>query len=132
MFDKKRVGEIAVKGKVEKWEYPRIFNALKDAGVEYYETSVSTHHIVYHGNGDSVEERPPADFKKLLISDKFNATGVKDAVKRTQNKETDYGQFLQEIASSGVIKYKVDMDERTVTYIGSNDDERYIESVPNF
>ena len=40
MFDRGRIEEIAEKSKVEKWPYPKIFNALKAAGVEYMELLV--------------------------------------------------------------------------------------------
>lgn len=34
-LNRKRVEEIFTMSKQEKWAYPRIFDALKDAGVEY-------------------------------------------------------------------------------------------------
>ena len=72
-LNKKRVEEIFTKSKQEKWPYPKIFDALKDAGVEYYETEVATHGIIYHGLGDSISEPPPLGFTPLKVSADFDA-----------------------------------------------------------
>jgi hypothetical protein len=39
-LNRKRVREIFTMSKRQKWAYPKIFDALQDAGVEYYETDV--------------------------------------------------------------------------------------------
>jgi uncharacterized protein YbcV (DUF1398 family) len=131
MFDKERINEIATVSKEERWEYPRIFNALKDAGVEYYETSVRDHTIVYSGGGDQLNEDPGGDSVELSVAEAFNSDEVKAAIARNQNKETDYVQFLREIAAAGVQAYRVDMTERTVTYKGGNG-QVHVERVPDF
>jgi uncharacterized protein YbcV (DUF1398 family) len=130
MFDRNTIEEIAEKSKAEKWPYPKIFNSLKDAGVEYYETSVSTHEIVYHGSGESWAEPAPEGFVTLEISSTFDAAGVRDAILRNQRKETDYTEFLQGIAAAGVTHYRVDMNTREIAYMGHG--EQYVEKVPDF
>jgi uncharacterized protein YbcV (DUF1398 family) len=130
-FKKTLVEEVATKSKQEKWPYPKIFNALKDAGVEYYETDVATHHLVYHGSGDSFTEAPPPNFTPISPAATFDAAAVRQAIQRNQSKQTDYSQFLQEIAAAGVVKYRVDMSARTVSYLGSAS-EQYVEKVPQF
>jgi uncharacterized protein YbcV (DUF1398 family) len=39
--------------------------------------------------------------------------------------------FLHEIASAGVVRYRVDMDARTVSYLGGAG-QAYVEKVPQF
>ncbi|MCA9810120.1 MAG: DUF1398 family protein [Candidatus Dadabacteria bacterium] len=130
MFERGRIEEIAEKSKVEKWPYPKIFNALKAAGVEYYETSVSTHEIVYHGSGESWTEPAPKGFGTLQVSPEFDGAGVKEAILRNQRKETDYTGFLQGIAAAGCTHYRVDMNAREIAYMGHG--EQYVEKVPDF
>jgi uncharacterized protein YbcV (DUF1398 family) len=130
-FNKSGVEEIFTKGKQEQWPYPQIFDALKAAGVEFYETDVATHNIVYHGSGESLQEPPPPGFGPLKPGAHFDAGGVKLAIQRNQSKQTDYMAFLQEIARAGVIRYRVDMAARTVSYFGGSG-EAYVEKVPQF
>jgi uncharacterized protein YbcV (DUF1398 family) len=130
-FNKKRVEEIFTRSKQEQWPYPQIFNALKVADVEYYETEVATHDIVYHGSGDSLTEPPPPGFTPLKPSEHFDAAAVKLAIQRNQSQQTDYLAFLLEIARAGVVRYRVDMGKRTVSYLGGAG-EAYVEKVPPF
>jgi uncharacterized protein YbcV (DUF1398 family) len=129
-LNKKRVEELFTKSKQEKWPYPKIFDALKGAGVEYYETEVATHGIVYHGSEDSISEPPPPGFTPLRVSAHFDAAGVKLAIERNKTKH-DYLAFLQEIARAGVVRYRVDMSARTVSYLGGAS-QAYVEPVPQF
>jgi uncharacterized protein YbcV (DUF1398 family) len=129
-LNKKRVEEIFTKSKPEKWSYPQIFDALKEAGVEYYETEVPTHGIVYHGSGDSISEPPPPGFTTLKVGANFDAEGVKLAIERNRTKP-DYVVFLQEIARAGVVRYRVDMSARAVSYLGGAG-QAYVEPVPQF
>jgi uncharacterized protein YbcV (DUF1398 family) len=129
-LNKKRVEEIFTRSKQEKWPYPKIFDALKDAGVECYETDVATHGIVYRGSGDSIPEPPPPGFTPLKPSANFDAVEVKLAIERNKTKP-DYLVFLQEIARAGVVRYRVDMGERTVSYLGWAG-QAYVEKVPQF
>jgi uncharacterized protein YbcV (DUF1398 family) len=129
-LNKERVEEVFTKSKQEKWAYPKVFDALKDAGVEYYETDVATHDIVYLGSGDAVPEPPPPEFTPLKPSARFDAAGVKLAVERNKSKP-DYLVFLEAIARAGVVRYRVDMSAREVSYFGAAG-QAYVERVPQF
>jgi uncharacterized protein YbcV (DUF1398 family) len=118
-FDKKRIEEVVTKGKREQWPYPKIFDALKEAGVEYYEADVASHNIVYHGVGGTFTEAPPLGFRPLVPNLLFDRGGVQRAIQRNRAKQTGYRQFLGEIARAGIVKYRVDMKARTVTYFGA-------------
>jgi uncharacterized protein YbcV (DUF1398 family) len=129
-LNRKRVREIFTMSKQEKWAYPKIFEALKDAGVEYYETDVATHDIVYHGSGDALPEPPPPEFTPLNPSVTFDAREVKLAIERNKARP-DYMVFLEDIARAGVARYRVDMSARDVRYFGAAD-QAYVERVPPF
>jgi uncharacterized protein YbcV (DUF1398 family) len=101
-LNRKRVEEIFTMSKQEKWAYPRIFDALKNAGVEYCETDLATHDIVYHGAGDAIPEPPPPEFTPLKPSASFAARGVKLAMERNKTKP-DYMAFLEDMARAGVV-----------------------------
>jgi len=130
MFNRNAIEEIAEKSKAEKWPYPKIFDSLKAAGVEYYETSVSTHEIVYHGSGQSWTEPAPEGFATLEVSSTFDGAGVRDAILKNQRKETDYTEFLQGIAAAGCTHYRVNMNTREIAYMGHG--QQYVEKVPDF
>jgi len=117
-LNRKRVEEIFTSNKPQKWAYAKIFDALKDAGVQYYETEVATHDIVYHGAGDALPEPPPPEFTVLKPSANFDARGVKLAIERNKTKP-DFVAFLKEIARAGVLRYGVDMSAREVSYFGA-------------
>src|SRR4051794_26219921 len=102
MFDQKRIAEISQKSKSERWDYPRTFNALKEAGVQYYETQVSDHQITYYGSGPNLIEPAPADFQTLQVSQKFDAEAVGGVIRKHQTERTSYGDFLKGIALAGV------------------------------
>jgi uncharacterized protein YbcV (DUF1398 family) len=56
--------------------------------------------------------------------------GVKLAVERNKTKP-DYMAFFEEIARAGVVRYRVDMSRREVSYFGAGG-EAYAEKVPPF
>jgi uncharacterized protein YbcV (DUF1398 family) len=129
-LNRNRVREIFTMSKQEKWAYPKIFEALKDAGVEDYETDVATHDVVYHGSGDAIPEPPPPEFTPLNPSASFDARRVKLAIERNKAKP-DYMVFLEDMARAGVVRYRVDMSARDVRYFGAAG-QAYVERVPPF
>jgi len=128
-MNSKIVQEIAERGKREQWPYPRIFDALKNAGVESYAVEVSNRRIVHHGGDVEWVEPSPPEAVTLPIADRFDEDALKLALRRVQEKKTDYIEFLREIADAGVGSYRVDMKTRTVTYAGRAGEE-HVENVP--
>ena len=129
MLDEAAVKSVLRRSAEGKWAYPNIFNALKNAGVERYETNVLTHEIKYVGDGSSFVETAPPGFKPLQGGAEFNVSALKLAIARSQAREITYAEFLAEIAAAGVPFYRVDMGPRTVTYHGANR-EKHVEKVP--
>jgi uncharacterized protein YbcV (DUF1398 family) len=121
---------VYAKARDEKWTYPQLFNALRDAGVERYEVDVPNHKITYFGAQTSIVHPAPEGFKELPLGTKFDVDALKAALKKTQAGQSTYEQFLTEISAAGVPFYRVDMKPRTVTYHGANRADKLVEKVP--
>lgn len=129
-MDKLKIEEIARISKIEKWPYPKTFNALKERGVLSYEVTVSNHQITYFGGQYSFQEQVPEEFQALEITKALNVDLLKKALENTRLKITNYEEFLKEIAQAGVHHYQVDMLKNTVSYFGTNSHESLVENVP--
>lgn len=130
MTNTEKIAEIRRRAKSEQWDYPKHFNALKDAGVTSYHVDVASEATTFFLNSDTWQElispREP-----LHIAPRFDQDKLKKALARHQNKETTYEQFLAEIAQAGVKSYVVTFDTRKVTYKGASG-EKFDESIPSF
>lgn len=123
------VTEINQKAALEHWDYPTAFDALKAAGVEGYVMNAKTRSVTYHGLGEKYTSPFGADIPPLVVAGTFDKQGVITAIRRSQKRETTYGQFLAEISKAGVDMYQVDMQSRTVSYLGKKGEE-HVEEVP--
>ena len=115
----------------EQWPYPRIFDALKHAGVEYYVTDVDRQRVVYYGLKNFHEQRLVLGGETLEVAPVYNQEGVIQATARVQNKEITFLDFLKALAAAGINRYRVDMHDRTITY-NHSPTEHYVESVPPY
>ncbi len=123
-----KIKDVYVKGRANGWKYPQLFQGLKDAGVQSYTMDVVNYAIEYLAEKESFVEKGPATWK-VVVGD-FNEAEVIKAVRRSQRQETDYPTFLKEIAAAGVPKYYVSISECTVSYVGSDPKNKYVEKVP--
>src|SRR5687767_4243561 len=111
-----KVREIEGRSAQEGWSYPKLFDALKGAGIQSYETDVPRFEITYFGAGEQYRKSPPQGFSPGTAASHFDVQAIKKAIQRIGRGETTYPQFLEEIAAAGVHTYRVDMSARTVTY----------------
>ena len=123
-----KIKDVYAQARTNAWSYPQMFKALKAAGVRAYTVDVLKHVLEYSGDGEKLVETGPSAWKVELGN--FNEAEVIKAVRRSQRRETDYPTFLKEIAASGVPKYYVSMSECTVSYVGVDSKNRYVEKVP--
>jgi uncharacterized protein YbcV (DUF1398 family) len=129
-LNEKKIKEIGQKSKAERWDYPKVFSAYQEAGVESYEVKISDFHFLFFGSGQSFRELPPADLEPLHPAKIFDIEKLKETLKASREKTIDYWEFARRIAAAGVASYRVDMAKRTVTYHGGNADDAYSERVP--
>ncbi len=130
MFDESTIHKLDQLARDNKWTYPQLFEALKNAGVDRYEVDVLKHEIKYIGGGATVPVAAPEGWTPLPRAEKFNAIELTQALERIQKGDTTYPQFLAEIAAAGVSFYRVDMHPRTVTYHGPTREDKLVEKVP--
>ena len=123
-----QIKEVYQKARASHWSYPQLFKGLKDIGVRSYTMDVLHYTIEYSSDQATFLETGPSGWKVELGA--FNEAEIIKAVRRSQRRETDYPTFLKEIAAAGVPKYYVSMSEDTVSYVGSDDKNKYIEKVP--
>jgi uncharacterized protein YbcV (DUF1398 family) len=128
-MDEAAIQQVYQEAAEKKWVYPQLFEALKKIGVDRYEVEVLKHEIKYVVGQTAVIHAAPAGFKPLTLG-RFDAAAFKTALARSQKHETNYDQFLAEIASAGIVFYRVDMKPRTVTYHGEDRRNKIVEPVP--
>lgn len=117
--------------KANQWPYPKTFQMIADAGVEYYVVKfVDNYDASYVGTSGVWHEPVPAGYVPSVLSDTFCAEGVKAAIKRHMSKQTNFVQLLVELAAQGVSHYRVDMKDRTVTYFNEDESQSNVEHVP--
>lgn len=108
--------------------YPVYVKNLKDIGVILYVLTVSNHDRKFFTEEDELLLKGSSPVIKC--ADSFQIDEVRNAVKRTQQGETDYPQFLKEIANAGVHTYIADFNAMQVIYKGKDEDGEYAEPIP--
>jgi len=128
MFEKHKVEDVIALTKREQWPYPVVFNMFIEAGVTHYDVNVGRFEIVYSGEGGELTVRGPSNINETPAA-RFDIEGTKRAIQRAQRHDTNYPQFLREIAAAGIHTYSVDMETREITYRGAQG-ETHVETVP--
>lgn len=129
-MDEASLQQVYKKAAENKWLYPRLFDALKDIGVERYDVDVLKFEITYVGSDTAITHPAPPGFTPHALGT-FDAAVFKTALARAQKQETSYPQFLAEIAAAGIARYRVEMNTRTVAYHGKSPGETIVEPVPS-
>lgn len=127
----KKLEQILENSKLNKWPYPKTFDALIDAGVTAYSVNFKDQfESIYYGNFGSFQEDTPSGYSPLKIAKIFSAQGVKNSIIKHIQEKTSYMEFLADIALQGVSHYLVDMSKRIITYYNPDETEFHIENVP--
>lgn len=129
MFDEKQVLNIVKLGKSQSWPYPKVFLALKEAGVILQEVWIEDFRSIYKNGSQEWMEPLPEGFRTLKTAGHFTKAAIQEALMRRQSQKTTYVEFLSDIAAAGVVYYAVDMDKQTVTYRGQHEQDFYIQNV---
>lgn len=94
---------------------------LKDSGVILYVVTVSNHDRKFFTEVDELLIK--GSLPVINCADNFQINEVRNAVRRNQQVETDYPQFLKEIANAGVHTYIADFNAMQVIYKGKDEDD---------
>lgn len=130
MFNPSKIEEISKVSKAERWPFPKTLTALKDAGVDYYNVDLTTYEIVYHGDGKTMKQSGVLSFEHPPKKGSFDQNALVKALRKHQTEGTSYKDCMKEVIEAGILRYRVDIKERTCTYFGSSKGESYIEKVP--
>lgn len=123
-----------ITAKYEEWVYPRVFTALKDAGVTECTVDTSSFEMVYKGNFGTFQKKWQAPVSEASLPVEVGTPADKAAfeiaLQRRMQKQTTYTTFLQQIAQAGIAYYRVDMPSKSVTYFDKNQQTVYVQEVP--
>jgi uncharacterized protein YbcV (DUF1398 family) len=127
----KKLEQVLVNSKENKWPYPKTFEALIEAGVTSYTVNFKDEFAaVFYGDFGTYQEPALPGFHPLKIAKAFSAQGVKESIIKHTQAKTSYLEFIADIASQGASHYVVDMPKRKITYYNPDESESHIENVP--
>jgi uncharacterized protein YbcV (DUF1398 family) len=108
--------------------YPELAKGFLELGMLSYTVEVSSGICLYRfSEGKQVIHRSGAALRKVSVD--FSGQATINAIRNNQQGRSTYPQFMDEIASAGVLFYEATLTgERRVTYIGRYGD--YTEKIP--
>lgn len=110
-------------------DFPAYIREIKELGVSQYEAYVTDGHVNYHGAGDYIV-KSPGRYEPLIIAVKPDMEKFKAELLAHQQGKTDYLQFINMCAETGVEKWEVRMDNMTCTYFDKAGREVLVEKIP--
>lgn len=109
--------------------FPFLAETLRAAGVARNIWNLPSCQSLYlTALGDIVLQNPPLE-QGLMEVPKFDESALIRALRRDQNGEGSFPEFLRAAWKAGVIRYEVDFAKRHVTYFGARG-ESYQEDYP--
>lgn len=110
-------------------DFPKYIKEIKEFGVLSFETWVTDSHTVYFGSNKFSNQSKPK-YAELVIADDSNKNTFIKLLEKHQAGETDYFQFCEDCAATGIEKWEVKLNEMTCTYFAKNGDEILVEKIP--
>lgn len=102
-------------------KFPEIVGKLIAEGMESYHVDfVRSENRYYMPNGESHVE--PVDLEHAKAAQKFSATQVEAAVRKSQAGKINYPQFVKEVLDAGCVYYITYLTGKRVTYFGREGD----------
>jgi uncharacterized protein YbcV (DUF1398 family) len=110
-------------------DFPQYIQDIKKLGVIAFETFVVDSHTKYIGKNDFCIESQ-AIYKQKSIAEQSNKDQFSTYLKSHQRGETDYFQFCDHCAETGVEKWIVDLEAMTCTYYDKSFSIMLTETIP--
>ncbi len=127
----KNIEAIQHEAAVNKWPYPKTFEAFKTAGLKSYRVVLGDHYqVIFEGDSGIFEQTGLDGYSPLKAAKTFSQEGVKQAIYNHMGGKTSYVQFLADIANAGVTHYVVDMNSRAILYYNVDETTFHRENVP--
>ncbi|MBX3022943.1 MAG: DUF1398 family protein [Bdellovibrionales bacterium] len=120
-MDKKFFEDCAQASLTGSKKFPEVVGSLLAAGVESYHVDLTRCENRYYlpsGESHAVANGLPA----IKVANAFSAAQVESAVRESQAGKITYPQFMQKIATAGVVYYITYLAGKRVVYMGRNGD----------
>lgn len=109
--------------------FPEVVQKLIGVGVEFYHADLYQHTKTYYfSNGDHYTAQSQ-ELASHPVSATFSAESVAAALKRIQQGEIQYREFLRQIQTAGTVTYSVFLTGKRAIYTGRKGDA-YVEWFP--
>jgi len=109
--------------------FPYLAEALRGAGVRRYYFDVPSSTVIYAtAAGDVLQPGAFLRTEKTILPP-FDQAALVDAIRADQRGESSFPEFVEATLQAGAIRYEVDTDARTCSYLGAHG-ERYVEYYP--
>jgi uncharacterized protein YbcV (DUF1398 family) len=110
-------------------DFPRYIQHIKQLGVTSFETWVADSHTNYVGDNDfSIRSAP--QYAALPIADASNRASFVQRLQAHQRGHTNYLQFCEDCATTGVEKWIADLQTMTCTYYNKAGQALLVEPIP--
>lgn len=110
-------------------DFPAYIRKIKELGVTHYEAHVADGHVDYHGT-EQYMIQSPGRFEPLSIAANTAIDQFKAELLAHQQGKTDYLQFINMCAATGIEKWEVCLDKMTCTYFDKAGREVLVERIP--
>lgn len=108
--------------------FPQVLALLSETGVERYYADLVRHEKTYYRH-DGASCVVPAGSIDAIPSPGFDAGGVEAAIRASQARAIDYGEFCRRVLAAGCVGYVVSLSGRRAVYFGRTG-ETYVEPFP--
>jgi uncharacterized protein YbcV (DUF1398 family) len=109
--------------------FPHHAEALRQAGIDKYLFDVASASAVYLMNEDAVLQPGGLLRTQKTIIPRFDSEALITAIRADQQGRISFAEFVEATFRAGVIRYEVDLGNRTCRYLGVHD-ETYVEHYP--
>lgn len=109
--------------------FPYFAEALRAAAITTIETSIAAGGSVYHLAGGSVAQSFEPIAKTAVAVPSWDETALIAAIRADQAGRSTFTEFLRAAWNAGVTGFRVDLTERTCTYVGTAANT-YVETYP--
>ena len=110
-------------------DFPMYIQAIKQLGVNAFETWVIDSHTEYFGK-DGYQTKSKPMYENLVIAEKSDKVKFSNYLKIHQQGKTDYARFCKDCAETGIEKWFASLDEMTCTYYDKSGNKILVEQIP--
>ena len=102
--------------------------ALKNIGVDKYDSFITDGHSEYFGKGGHKVGSPPVH-EKLTIAETSNRESFLKHLNLHNDGKTSYLEMSKGLADSGIEKWTFDMNKMTIAYYDKDGNEMLVEAI---